>query len=346
MSSAGSLALSGCSKKSDEMTSSVTDPWSPRRIDVHHHIVPSHYVSALNDRGIKAAHGAGYPRWSPELSLETMDKNGIASAITSISSPGVYFGDTAFAGNLARRCNEYSAQMVSHNPSRFGFFATLPMPVTEAAVKEATYALDTLKADGVVLLGSAGGKFLGDSDFEELMAELNSRKTVAFIHPNIHPTSEQLELAIPGFYLEFLFDTTRAVTNLIFTGTAERYPAIRWILAHAGGTIPYIAWRLSLANLDPEIIKKAPRGVVAYLKSFYYDTALSTSPYAIPALLNLVDISQILFGTDFPYAPQPLTAKQITDLRDLKTGEDIQKAIDLENASALFPRFRKRLYIH
>jgi predicted TIM-barrel fold metal-dependent hydrolase len=234
--------------------------------------------------------------------------------------------------------------MVSDNPARFGFLAALPMPATEAAVKEAAYALDTLKADGVVLLASAGGKFLGDSDFDELMAELNSRKAVVFVHPNIHPTSERLELNIPGFYLEFLFDTTRAVANLIFTGAVERYPDIRWILAHAGGTVPYVAWRLSLANLDPSTIEKAPRGVLAYLRSFYYETALSPSPYAMPALLNLVDASQVLFGSDYPYAPSPLVAKEISDLQELKMVDEVtQKAIARENALALFPRFKQKM---
>lgn len=325
------------------MAFSINDSQTSRWIDVHHHIVPEHYVSALNYRGIKAAHGGGHPKWSPELSLETMDKNGIASVLTSLSSPGVYFGDAAFAGDMARQCNEYSAQMVSDNLTRFGFFATLPMPATEAAVREATYALDTLKADGVVLLASAGGKFLGDSDFEELMAELNARKAVVFIHPNIHLTSEQLGLNIPGFYIEFLFDTTQAVTNLIFTGTVERYPDIRWILAHAGGAIPYIAWRLSLANLDPSTIEKAPRGALAYLRSFYYETALSPSPYAISALLNLVSTSPILFGSDYPYAPRPLVAKEISDLQQLEmVDEATQKAIARENALTLFPRLKEK----
>lgn len=315
---------------------------APQYIDVHHHIVPQKYVSALKEIGIEAAHGAGFPKWSSQMALDVMDKHGIAAAISSISSPGVYFGEVAFASNLARQCNEFSARLVSNNPDRFGFFAVLPMPNTEAALKEAEYALDTLKADGVVLLASTGGKFLGDPDFEELMAELNRRKAIVFIHPNIHPSSEDLPLSMPGFLIEFLFDTTRAVTNLIFTGTLERYQNIRWILSHAGGTVPYIAWRLSLANFDPEFLKRSPRGMLAYLKSFYYDTTLSTSPYAMKTLLELVEPSQILFGSDFPFAPEPLVAREVGDLQKLNFLNDkTLKAIVRDNALTLFPRFKR-----
>lgn len=313
----------------------------PHRIDVHHHIVPAQYVDELKGIGIEVAHGAGFPKWSPAMALDVMDRNGIATAITSISSPGVYFGDAAVARDLARRCNEFSAQLVANHPDRFGFFAVLPLPDTEAALKEAEYALDTLNADGVILLASTGGKFLGDSDFEELMFELNRRKAIIFIHPNIHPSSEKLNLDMPGYLIEFLFDTTRAVVNLIYTGTLERYGDLRWILSHAGGTVPYIAWRLSLANFEPAFLKKAPRGMLTYLKSFYYDTTLSTSPYAIKTLLELVEPSQILFGSDFPFAPEPLVAKEIDDLQrlDLLKNKTL-KAIERDNVLRLFPRFK------
>ena len=323
------------------MTTTKQNSTIPHRIDVHHHIVPTQYVTALKGIGIEAAHGAGFPKWSPVMALDVMDRNGIAAAITSISSPGVYFGDANFARDLARQCNEFSAQLVSKHPDRFGFFAVLPLPDTEAALKEAEYALDTLNADGVILLASAGGKFLGDSDFEELMFELNRRQATIFIHPNIHPSSENLKLEMPGFLVEFLFDTTRAVVNLIYSGTLERYPALRWILSHAGGTVPYITWRLSLANFEPEFLARAPRGMAAYLKSFYYDTALSPSPYAMKALLELVGPSQILFGSDFPFAPEPIVAKEVEDLQKLDLFQDqTLKAIARDNALTLFPKYK------
>ena len=163
-------------------------------MDIHHHLIPDFYVSALKQHGVQALHGAGFPKWSQGQSLELMDRYGIAAAIPSISSPGVYRGDAALATALVRECNEYAARMVADHPTRFGFFATLPLPAVEPAVKEAVYALDTLKSDGICLLASSGEQFLGDPDLEELMAELNRRKAVVFVHPNIHPSSTTLKL--------------------------------------------------------------------------------------------------------------------------------------------------------
>jgi predicted TIM-barrel fold metal-dependent hydrolase len=317
---------------------------TPFKIDVHHHSVPDMYVKELESKNYVPSHGAGYPTWTPEASLDVMDQNGIAAAVTSISSPGVYIVDEAHAIDFSRRLNVYSAKMVQQHPDRFGFFAILPMPIVDASIKEAAYALDTLNADGVVLLASAGDRFLGDQDFEELMAELDRRKCVVFIHPNIHSTSDKLPLNIPGFFIEFMFDTTRAVTNLVFSGVMERYPNIKWIVAHAGATVPYLAWRLSLADILPDTpyAKTMPKGALAYLKKLYYDTALSPSAYAMASLLQLVEPTQILFGSDFPFAPRDLVAKEVNDLNELSVFDDeIRQMVYRDNALKLFPRFAK-----
>jgi predicted TIM-barrel fold metal-dependent hydrolase len=317
---------------------------TPLKIDVHHHSVPDMYVKELESKNYVPSHGAGYPAWTPEASLDVMDQNGIAAAVTSISSPGVYIGDEAHAIDFSRRLNGYSAKMVQQHPDRFGFFAILPMPIVDASIKEAAYALDTLNADGVVLLASTGDRFLGDQDFEELMAELDRRKCVVFIHPNIHSTSDKLPLNIPGFFIEFMFDTTRAVTNLVFSGVMERYPNIKWIVAHAGATVPYLAWRLSLADILPDTpyAKTMPKGALAYLKKLYYDTALSPSAYAMASLLQLVEPTQILFGSDFPFAPRDLVAKEVNDLNGLSVFDDeIRQMVYRDNALKLFPRFAK-----
>lgn len=314
---------------------------TPFRIDVHHHAIPDFYVQEMNRLNYRPSHGKGFPAWSPRASLELMDQFGIAAAITSVSSPGVYIDDADSAIRLSRRLNEYSARVTAEHHDRLGFFAILPMPLTGAAIEEAVYALDELHADGIILLASAGDRFLGDPDFEELMAELDRREAVVFIHPNIHSTSDQLPLDIPGFYLEFMFDTTRAVANLILSGTMERHQGIRWIIAHAGATIPYLAWRLSLATADrPDYLENAPRGVMAYLKTLHYDTALSPSRYSMASLLELVEPTQILFGSDYPYAVEPLVGLEIQELNDNSLlEENMAKLIMRENALRLFPRF-------
>jgi predicted TIM-barrel fold metal-dependent hydrolase len=269
-----------------------------------------------------------------------MDVTAIDTAITSLSAPGVHFGDVAEAKSLARACNEFSARMMSDHPRRFGMFCVLPMPFADHACAEAVYALDTLKADGVVLLGSTDGIFLGDARFDELMAELNRRKTIVFVHPNLHPTTDQIGLNIPGFVMEFLCDTTRAALNIILSGTAEKYPSIRWILSHAGGFLPYIAWRASLTNGLKQYDGLVKDGVLTHIKRFYYDTALSPAAYSMSALKALVEPSQVLFGSDFPFAPAPVVAMETRTLEQSEVWpDDIKRGIDRGHALALFPRF-------
>ena len=312
------------------------------RIDVHHHVIPPAFVAAMSRRGFTRVAGAPLPKWTPERSIAVMDQNGIETAITSLSAPGVYFGDLGEASDLARRCNEFAAEMCARHPGRFGSFAVLPMPFTESACAEATYALDHLNADGVVLLGSTEGKFLGDPSLDELMAELDRRRATVFVHPNLHATSEAIGLEMPGFLIEFLCDTTRAALKLILSGTLERYPSIRWILAHAGGFLPYVAWRVSLANLMPPYDERAPQGVLTYVKRFYYDTALSPSRYSMAVLEELVEPSHILFGSDFPFAPEALTAVQTKTLDEsLAASGGRQHGIGRGHALSLFPKYRK-----
>jgi 6-methylsalicylate decarboxylase len=314
----------------------------PHRIDVHHHIVPPEYVSALSKIGITNAGGVSFPNWSPQNSLDVMDRNGIATAITSVSSPGVYFGDIPFSLDLARRCNEFSANLVNEHPKRFGAFAVVPLPDVNGALREVEYALDKLKLDGIVLLTNAGGRYLGTSKFDELFYELNRRKAVVYIHPTDPPGENLSDLKLPASLVEFVFDTTRAIANLIYSGTMERCPNIRFIVSHAGGTIPYLAWRISLLQYKAGMQETVPQGVITYLKRLYYDTALSASPYALRSLQELVDPSHILFGTDYPFAPESLTAATISGLKNNgHFSEKALKAIDQENALRLFPRLTK-----
>ncbi len=310
------------------------------RIDVHHHIIPPAFAEEMARRGLEKVAGAPLPTWSPEDSVMLMDDSGIRTAITSLSAPGVYFGNKAEAVKLARACNEYAAGMRERHPGRFGNFAVLPTPFADLAAREAEYALDALGADGVVLLGSTDGVFLGDPRYEELMAELDRRKAVVFVHPNIHATSDQLGLGAPGFLLEFLCDTTRAAVNLILTGTVEQYPRIRWILAHSGGFLPFVAWRASLANAMPEYADRAPQGVLEYIRRFYYDTALSPSPYSLASLRELVDTSHILFGSDYPFAPASLVGVCCDTLDASPVWDDhVKQGIDRNHALALFPGY-------
>lgn len=311
------------------------------RIDVHHHVIPPPFVQAMADNGRTKVAGAPLPSWTPEKSIEVMDANGIQTALLSLSAPGVYFENESQAVGLARACNEYCASLKADYPGRFGFFSVLPMPLTEASCEEAVYALDHLGADGVVLLGSTRGVFLGDESLEELMQELNRRSCVVFVHPNLHETSDRYSSDVPGFLLEFLCDTTRAAVNLMLQGVTERYPNIRWILSHSGGFLPYIAHRLTQADSTEQYAEAIPKGVLHYVKQFYYDTALSPSRYSQVALKALVSPQHILFGSDFPFAPAPVTKLQCNTLKSLDLWDPSTRyGINRGHALSLFPEYR------
>ena len=307
----------------------------PEKIDVHHHMVPEFYSAALKSRGVDAAAGAPLPHWTPDGSMAVMDATGISKAYLSISCPGVFFGDAVEAKELARRCNEYGSELKTAN-ERFGYFATISQTIEKDAVAEAIHAIENLGADGVTLLSSVDGVYLGHPDYWPLMEELNRRKAVVFIHPNLPDSAKNIQLQMPGYLMEFVFDTTRAVSNLIASGTMERFPQIRFILSHAGGTVPYLAWRLQLGDFILDKDGKFPKGTLHYIKQFYYDTALSPSPYMWGAVKELVGASHLLFGSDFPFAPDLLVHAEVNDLANLGMTDAEQQALSFGNATQLF----------
>ena len=312
----------------------------PYRIDVQHHIVLADYVKALAKIGVSSALGVSLPKWSPESAIEMMDRNGIKTAITSISSPGVYFGDVVFARDLARQCNESVARLIDDHPQRFGAFATLPLPEAEAACNEIAFALDSLKLDGIAMLTNYAGQYLGDTAFEDVFFELNRRKAVVYVHPTDPPGKSPLGDHVPNFLMEVTFDTTRAIANLIYSGTLERYPDISFIFAHAGGTAPFLAWRIALGTFTwPGALERAPKDAFFYLKRLYYDTGLSASPYALRSLQELVGTSQILFASDYPFAPEVLTVETIKGIAAYEGfNAEARRAVEQKNALKLFPR--------
>jgi len=326
---------------SSAVSANMYSNWKTRsqagRIDVHHHILPPVYTSTLAKMGITDSGGVPFPAWNAQMSLDVMDKNGIAAAITSISAPGIYFGDTKFSKDLAKQCNEFSANLIRSNKKRFGGFAVLPLPDVKAAVNALDYAIDVLELDGVILLSNVDGLYPGHSRFDELYAELNHRKSVVFIHPTLPAYGQFPKMKRPASMEEFVFDTTRAISSLILNKTLKRFPNIRFIISHAGGTAPYIAWRMSLLD------HRFHTDTINDLKKLYYDAALSASPYALRSLQELVNPSHILFGSDYPFAPEIITRMTISGLNNFDDfDEKTLSKINRENALDLFPRFVKK----
>ncbi len=313
---------------------------APHRIDVHVHAIPEAYKQASQRAGQGATISTGFPAWSPELQLEFMDRHGIAVAINSISQPGAHFGNDADAAVLARKINIDAAALNAAHPTRFGAFAVMPLPNVGGALDEIAYSLDVLKLDGVGLLASYNGVFLGDPLFDPVLAELDRRGSAVIIHPALPPSSRTLSTDYPGFMAEFTIDTTRAVTHMIFSGTMEKFPNIKFILSHAGGTIPFLSFRLSMAPLidRKRFGHRTPEWVMQQVRAFYYDTAISAGPQTFGALDHVSDPEKILFGSDWPYCPDAVADRCTSGLAACLPPERLA-AVERGNALKLFPRF-------
>jgi len=306
----------------------------PHRIDVHHHHTPPPYAAAITAKNIPGP----VRDWTPEKSLADMDKAGVATALTSITTPAMRFLDDAGARKLARECNDYTAKLVADSKGRFGMFAVMPMPYVEGTLQEIGYALDTLKADGIALLTSYGDKWLGDPAFTPVMEELNRRRAVVYTHPTTANCCGNLIPDVPDSIIEWGTDTTRTIASLVFSGAAARFHDMRIIFSHGGGTLPFLTERfLRLPMANKNLASRVPNGVEAELKRFYYDTAQAAHPYALASLTRLIPVSQIVFGTDFPYRTAIDHVKGLTDYGC--SAHDLQ-SIDRDNALRLLPQLR------
>ncbi|WP_329331352.1 amidohydrolase [Streptomyces sp. NBC_00663] len=308
----------------------------PRRIDVHQHLIPAFYRDLLAKEGIAEAGGRALPDWNPESALELMDLLGTETGIVSVSTPGAAFlDDPAEAAHLARRLNDFSADLAESHAGRFGWFATVPMPDAVASAAEARRALTELGADGVTLLANSRGTYLGAEGQDSLWQTLDEHAAVVFVHPADLP-APPVE-GIPPFAADFLLDTTRAAYLLVRNGIPRRYPNIRFILSHAGGFVPYSSHRMAVAIAADA--GRSPLDVLDDFRDFYFDTALSSSPAALPTLLAFARPGRVMFGSDWPFAPTAAGQYFANGLDSHPLDAESLKAVDRGNAEALFPRF-------
>jgi predicted TIM-barrel fold metal-dependent hydrolase len=310
---------------------------APHRIDTHHHPYAKVYVQKTGDV-LKHTTHAFYERltkWHPDQAIAAMDKSGIAVSVLSISTPSVWLGGAQASRDFARECNEAAAEMQQDYKRRFGHFAALPLPDTEGCLREIEYALDELHADGFALTTNYVDKYPGDDAFAAVFDELNRRKAVVYFHPTAASFAFNVIPNIPPPTIEFPFDTTRAITSLLFGGTFHRCPNIRWIFSHGGGALPMLASRLAgLAKNRPELNARVPNGVMHELSKLYVDVVGVTTPGALRAVLDIVPMSHLLFGSDFPFWDPDITIKGLAGLK--LSAADLQ-AIERENALKLLP---------
>ena len=300
-------------------------------IDLHAHFVTGGYVAAARAAGIDHPDGMpGWPGWTDTDHLDLMDRGGISKSYLSLSSPGVHFGDDRAARALAREVNDYAAEVCRRHPDRFGLFASLPLPDVDGSLAETAHALDVLGADGLVVETNHHGIYLGDARMEPLWQELDRRGAVVFVHPTSPPHAEAVALGRPRPMIEFLFDTARAASDLVFGGVLTRHPRIRWVLTHAGGVLPLLADRMRMFQAasggGPDLVEQ--------LGGLWYDMAGTPFPRQVPAFAAAFGTGRLVYGSDYCWTPAALTLAQIQSIDTAVPPPDAASWRDLTTRNA------------
>jgi len=308
-----------------------------RVIDVHHHYFPQ----AFKDSSGREGPLPPFVRdWSSARMLEEMDKNNIEKSVLSLASVpiGWFRMKPDELRPLMRTMNEEGAKLVQDNKGRHGLFAWVSCSDVEGSLREITYAFDTLKADGIEMSTSFGDKWPGDPAFTPVFEELNRRKAIVYFHPLAPFCCGNLVTGVQDSWIEYPYDSGRAILSLLFNGALAKFRDIKWIFSHSGGALPYLSHRVDWQSRPVKNIKEiAPDGVLAEFKRLHYETANAASAPAIAGLLKLVPVSQVMYGSDFPYVTSQYN---LANLRGNGLSEDDLKAIEYVNAEKLIPALK------
>lgn len=316
-----------------------------RRIDVHTHGMGDEAAAEMMAKGFRPTGGYKISvRWTPEAALEYMDRQQIAAQLVSMP---ISFAGTAddpdFGTRMSRKVNEGHAELIAKHPDRFGAFASLPADSSDAALAELEYALDELHLDGVTLTSNVNGHYFGDPMLEPVLAELDRRQVPVFVHPEDCPHIDVLGFGRPSSIVEFPFDTARNITNALYTGVFQRHPGLRLILAHCGGALPTLGWRIgehTVMGRGPDDADIDPDHVAQVLRGLYYETALAGSRNSLLPTLEVTTADHILFGTDWPAAPEATVVRNIDNLTGFDGFTQVElQGVERDNALRLFPRF-------
>lgn len=342
--SAGAWSLSATAPSSAQTR-------EPRRLDLHHHYASPRFKALLAEA--KRQGWDTFQPYDPRKAIEAMDKGGVATAFLSLTTPGLWAGDEfgperQRAIALARDMNDYGARLAGDYKGRFGRFAALPLPDIDASLKEIAYAFDTLKADGVGLLTSYGNHWLGEKMFEPVFDELNRRNAVVFVHPTDAPCCHSLASTNPATF-EWLADTARSIMSMISgnpiggrggaeQSAATRYANCKFIWSHGGGALIGVASRV-VGNVTEKDLSGTPpvNSRLYHIRRFFYDTAGSANPVLMQGLARLAGVSQIVFGTDYPFGNAEILADS---MQSVGFNAAQLRAIDRENALRILPRYK------
>ncbi|MEJ1969459.1 MAG: amidohydrolase family protein [Rhizomicrobium sp.] len=320
-------------------------PKAGGKIDIHHHILPPNILPHPGAPAVQGPHSP-YPAWSPQIAIDEMDRNDVATGISSTGTiPNLLNMETEARRSAIRKWNEYGTRLGSDHPGRFGLFAPLPLPDVEGSLKEIEYALGTLKADGVGILTSYGDLWLGDPKLRPVFEELNRRKALVFVHTTDASCCTQMSYMTPPAntsWIEWPMNTARCIYSLMANGVFRDLPDVRFIFAHGGGVMPLLIARLrgmrKTTTLDPADYDRVfPNGVDAEFKKLRFEIAQAFDQVNYDALSALVPTSNILYGSDFPWF-------DVSASRDgfaaLGISPETRHAISRGNAELLMPRWK------
>lgn len=334
----GAALLSARAVGAEPATGRLATPkGQPMLIDVQYHPSVPTLVAFMEKHILPGQEPfiAMLKRWNVKAALAEMDAHGIAFAIQSAVPPTGLPLDPGEARELVAATNVETSRLVRDHPDRFGLFASISMASGDMG-SEIAHALDILKADGILLLSHYGGKRIGDPYYDGVLAELDRRKATVFVHPVLPAVIGAPTLSLSPFHTELPFEVTRSIGNMLFSGAFARYPNIRFIFTHGGGTVPMLVGRWDQMALQLPAMKRwVPEGVIAALKNVYFDTAGVAIPVSFAALRQFTRIDHVLFATDIPYAPP---GRPLGGFDTLELSATERAAISYGNALKLFPR--------
>ena len=305
-------------------------------VDVHSHIITPEFVSSLDSEGRVMDEGFPLPKYDVANHLAWMNEVGVQTSVLTLAAPQPTSAD------VVRQTNEAAARIKKEHPGRFKFCAALPLPDVNAAIREAIYALDTLKADGIKLATNVGGQYLGAPELDTLFSVLNERKAVVILHPHRpEPVNRQVMQQTPLAMQEYLSETTRAVSNMISRNVLARYHHIKVVVPHCGAYLPLAVPRMK--SLTPVMQANKMVGEIdwdANLRTLYYDLAGAHSPEVIRMMLTITTPDHLLYGSDYPYVAPQVLMQSLAKMKQYLSEEtdlaSFREKILYQNAHQLF----------
>ncbi|MCL1828560.1 MAG: amidohydrolase [Oscillospiraceae bacterium] len=268
-----------------------------KAIDMHCHPLPDKYFKYINETGKIYQDKCPFFDWSEELTFNLMDKVGIEKTVLWISSPNIHAGDDKQACGIARELNEEMTEFAKKHIDKIYYVALLPLPDVKGAAEEVRYTADNLGVAGFTLNTNMNGMYLGDPAMDPILKMFDERGSLVIIHPtrpSAVPEGVLDNLPIP--MLEFMFDSTRALVNMMTEGTLNKFPNIRWIVPHCGGALPYLIDRLVQSARNSGLYDGHEK-----LRKFYFDISGGSLPRQLPLLMSLVGEDRLVYGTDWGF---------------------------------------------